>query len=236
LNGLLAALDKKTGTLIWQSEDVPDEATYSSPIVAEVGGIRHYIAMTGEGAVGIEATTGKMLWRYNRKMPYGEIVAPTPIFHEDHVLISAWKGGPDLIKLTANGKGVDATPVYSKNTLQNEHGGLVLVDGYVYGSHIERDWRCLEFMKGAPPKWTSKDLEFGSVIYAEGNLYCLDQNNGTLALVEASPKEYTEISRFTLPAISKLRKPSGKVWTHPVIANGYLYLRDQELLYCYKIK
>jgi outer membrane protein assembly factor BamB len=233
--GLLAALDKKTGALIWQSKDVPDEATYSSPIAVEVGGIRHYVAMTGDGAVGIDAATGGLLWRYKRAAPYNEIVAPTPIFYKDHVLISAWKGGPDLIKLTAKDKGIEAAKVYSKNTLQNEHGGLVLVDGYIYGSQIERDWRCVEFKTGGL-KWSSQDLEFGSVIYADGNLYCLDQNNGTAALVEASPEAYNEISRFTLPQMSKLRKPSGKVWTHPVIANGYLYLRDQELLFCYKVK
>jgi outer membrane protein assembly factor BamB len=233
--GLLAALNKETGALIWQSKEVPDEATYSSPIAVEVGGIRHYVAMTGDGAVGIDAATGGLLWRYKRE-PYKEIVAPTPIFYKDHVLISSWKGGPDLIELKANGKGIEASKVYSKNTLQNEHGGLVLVDGYVYGSYVERDWRCVEFMKGAPAKWINKDLDFGSLIYADGNLYCLDQNNGTAALVEASPKAYNEISRFTLPEMSKLRKPSGKVWTHPVIANGHLYLRDQELLFCYKVK
>jgi outer membrane protein assembly factor BamB len=209
-------------------------ATYSSPIVAEVDGIRQYVAMTGDGAVGVGAKNGELLWRYKRAA-YNEITAPTPIFHEDHVLISAWKGGPDLIKLTAANKKITATKVYGLNTLMNEHGGLVLVDGFVYGSHQERDWRCVEFKTGKV-KWNGADLGFGSLTYADGKLYCLTQDGGEVALVEATPKEFTEISRFTLPQQSKLRKPSGKVWTHPVVANGCLYLRDQELLFCYKVK
>jgi outer membrane protein assembly factor BamB len=234
--GLLAALDKKTGELRWQSKEVPEEATYSSPIVAEVGGVRQYIAMTGDGAVGVDAKTGGLLWRYKRA-PYNEIVAPTPIFHENQVLITAWKGGPDLIKLEAAGGKITATKVYGKNTLANEHGGVVLVDGVVYGSHQERGWRCVEFKTGNQ-KWETKDLGFGSLTFADGKLYCYTQDDGDVALVEATAKEFTEISRFTIPKKSVLgkRKLSGRIWTHPVIANGCLYLRDQEYLFCYKLK
>jgi len=235
--GLLLALDKKTGAPKWQSKEVPEQATYASPIVADVGGVRQYIAMTQDGAVGVKAEDGSLLWRYKRSTPYGDIVAPTPIYHDNHVFLTSWKVGPDLIKLEAADKKFKATKIYSSKDLSNEHGDVVLVDGCVYGSHVDRGWKCLDFKTG-DVKWetTDRDLGSGSVICADGKLYCLTEEEGEVALVEPTPKEFKEISRFTLPKQSTQRKPSGKVWTHPVVANGCLYLRDQELLFCYKVK
>jgi outer membrane protein assembly factor BamB len=233
--GLLAALDKTNGAVLWQSEGVPEDATYSSPIVADVAGVRQYIAMTQDGAVGVDAKDGSLLWRYKRNAAYTDIVAPTPIYHNNEVFITSWKVGPDLIKLTVANKKFTATKAYSSNKLSNEHGGVVLVEGYVYGSHLLNGWRCLDWKTGNV-KWDTRDLGAGSVAYADGCLYCLSEEDGVVALVEATPDDYKEIARFTLPQESKLRKPNGKVWTHPVIANGHLYLRDQELLFCYKVK
>jgi outer membrane protein assembly factor BamB len=233
--GLLAALDKTSGDLIWQSKDVPEDATYSSPIVADVGDVRQYIAMTQDGAVGVAAKDGSLLWRYKRSSPYADIVAPTPIYHNNQVFITSWKVGPDLIKLEVANKKFTATKVYGLKNLSNEHGGVVLMDGYVYGSHEIRGWKCLDWKTGEV-KWETEDLKGGSVAFADGHLYWLTEGKGEVALVEATPKEFNEIARFTLPQKSKLRKPRGMVWTHPVIANGRLYLRDQELLFCYKVK
>jgi outer membrane protein assembly factor BamB len=232
--GLLAALDKTNGELIWQSKEVPEGATYSSPIAAEVGGARQYIAMTPDGAVGVDAKTGDQLWRYKRAK-YDDIVAPTPVYHDNHVFITSWKNGPDLIKLEVADKKFTATKVYANNKLCNETGGVVLVDGYIYGAHLDTAWKCMDFKTGAE-KWATRDVAAASVTCADGKLYCLTEEEGDVVLVEATPKEYKEVSRFMLPAQSKLRKPNGKVWTHPVVANGRLYLRDQELLFCYKVK
>jgi outer membrane protein assembly factor BamB len=236
--GLLAAFDKTSGDLIWQSKEVPEDATYSSPIVAEVGGVRQYIAMTQDGAVGVAAKDGSLLWRYQRKK-YADIVAPTPIFHNNHVFLTSWVDGPDLIKLEVADQKFTAKKVYgpsAKIKFSNQHGGVVLVDGCVYGAQLESGWMCMAFETGAEKWFTTRDLHAGSVTYADGHLYCLTEDEGEVALVEATPKEYKEISRFELPQKSTLRKPGGRVWTHPVVANGCLYLRDQELLFCYKVK
>ena len=81
-----------------------------------------------------------------------------------------------------------------------------------------------------------KKLGKGAVGYADGKLYCLDERRGTVVLVDASPNGWKEHGRFTLSPQTELRKPSGKIWTHPVIANGKLYLRDQELFFCFDVK
>jgi len=138
----------------------------------------------------------------------------------------------------ADGGGTPATVVYTKNpVLGNHHGGVVRVGEYVYGHNDNRnEWVCIEYKKNdTDPVWQSQKLEKGSVIYADGNLYCYGENRGTVALVAASPDGWQEKGRFEIPEKSKFPRRSGKIWAHPVIADGKLYLRDHELLFCYDI-
>jgi outer membrane protein assembly factor BamB len=234
--GLFAALDKKTGNVIWQSKEVTDQATYSSPLLAEVGGVRQYLALTQSGVVGVAAKDGKLLWEYKRQNEFPDVVIPTPLIHDGQVYVTAWKAGSEVIKLTPDGTKFKATSVWFNGDFGNVQGGVVLVKDHVYGYNEDRAWTCQEFATGKVV-WESKrrSLGAGAVVYADGNLYCLTEN-GDVGLLAASPDGYKEKGRFPLPEKSTLRKSRGKVWTHPVIADGHLYLRDQEFLYCYKIK
>jgi outer membrane protein assembly factor BamB len=233
--GLVAALNKKTGAVLWQSKEVTDQATYSSPIVADVEGVRQYVVMTQEGAVGVAAKDGKLLWTYKRRNEFPDVVCPTPIYHDGHVLLTATKGGCDVVKLAKAGDKFKATREFTTKDLANNHGGVVLVGKHVYGAHADRSWKCLTF-PDLKPAWEARDLKTGSVVVADGHLYCLTEEGGEVVLVEATATKYVEKGRFALPKASKLRKPRAKVWTHPVVANGHLYLRDQELVFCYKVK
>ncbi|HJZ58657.1 MAG TPA: PQQ-binding-like beta-propeller repeat protein, partial [Gemmataceae bacterium] len=122
----------------------------------------------------------------------------------------------------------------------NHHGGVVRVGDYIYGYSDSEGWVCLEFQKFGgddepKPAWTSKKLGKGSVSYADGHLYCYSEDKGELALVKADPEEWKEAGRLSLPDNSKTRPRSGKVWPHPVVADGKLYLRDYEWLFCYDL-
>jgi outer membrane protein assembly factor BamB len=120
--------------------------------------------------------------------------------------------------------------------MKNHHGGVVLVGDYVYGHSDPVGWTCQDFKTGAVV-WTERaKLGKGAIAYADGMLYCLDEKNGTVALIEASPKGWAEHGRFTLAPLSTIRSNRGKIWTHPVISNGRLYLRDQDLIHCYAVK
>ena len=120
--------------------------------------------------------------------------------------------------------------------MDNKHGGVVLVDGYIYGwTDHGSAWICQDFKTGEVV-WQSKKLGRGSITYADGRLYCYSENKGTCALIEASPRGWTEKGRFDIPKETTGRSPNGGVWTHPVVANGRLYLRDQDLLFCFDVK
>ena len=239
--GTLAALDKKTGEVLWRSKELTDPAAYSSAIVAEVGGVRQYLQTTGKAVVGVAAKDGKLLWRHP-KPEYRTAVIPTPIFHNDLVYVTAgYQVGCELLRLSSNSPGVKAESVYVNNrksheqdNVENKHGGVVLVGDHIYGwsdGPGRGRWVCQDFKTGKVVCQSEK-LGRGSITYADGRLYCYAERDGTVVLIEASPKEWIEHGRFKIP---KTQKP-GSVWTHPVVANGRLYLRDQELLYCYDVR
>jgi outer membrane protein assembly factor BamB len=234
--GVLAALDKKTGELVWQSKEITEPLTYSSPIALDAGGVRQYVQLVQSGVVGVAAKDGRLLWHYKREDPFPDVVCSTPIVVGDQLYVTAgWNGGSELLKIAKAGDKFTVTSVWDNRDLSNRNGGVVLVGGHLYGYDDTNSWKCLEWASGKET-WASKKLGSGSLIYADGNLYCLAEDTGIVALVEASPKGYKEKGRFKLPKQSTQRRARVRIWTHPVIADGKLYLRDQEFIFCYKIK
>ena len=232
----LVALNKKTGATIWKAR-VPqgDGASYASAIAADVDGQREYIQFLGRGIVGVAAKDGKFLWRYDR--PANSVAnCTTPVYHNGEVFgSSAYKKGGGLVKLVRDGNRITAKEVYFSNDVRNHHGGVVLVDRYLYGGHGGNGENrffalvCLEFETGNV-LWQSHAAGKGSIAYADGCLYYRNEQ-GPMLLVEATPKGYVERGRFEQPERSYLL-----AWSHPVIANGKLYLRDQGVLLCYDVK
>jgi outer membrane protein assembly factor BamB len=238
--GLFAALDKKSGKVLWRSKEVTDQATYSSPIATEAGGVRQYVVLTPFGPVGVSARDGKLLWRNKRAEAYPDVVCPTPICTGDLVYVSVGYGaGCELLKLVAAGGKLKAEVLYAEREIGNKQGGVVLVGKHVYGFDEDRVWMCQELATGKIAWETERGRKFlqaGSVLAADGKLYVLEERTGVVGLLVASPKGYKELGRFKLPSQSKLRKEGGRIWTHPSLADGKLYLRDQELVFCYQVK
>lgn len=236
--GTMAALDKKTGQVLWRSKGLTDAAGYSSAVPATVGGVRQYVQLTMKGVAGVAAKDGRLLWYY-RHPKYRTAVIPSPIVYENYVYAAAGYGAGDvLLKLTPNGDGTKAEQIYDEDAmrlLDNKHEGFVRIGDYVYGWSDRGGWTCQEFATGKK-MWQSKAFGKGSLTSAGGMLYCYSEDTGTMALVQASPQGWQEVGRFTIPQHTKRREFRNNIWTHPVIANGRLYLRDQELIFCYQIK
>src|SRR3989475_319783 len=230
--GAIAALDKATGKVIWQSKEFTDPAHYSSAIVGEHNGTRQYIQLTEQHVAGLSANDGKLLW--TAPFPGRVAVVPTPILHDGCVYVTAGYGvGCKLVKL---GAGNHVSDVYDNKTMKNHHGGVVLVGDHLYGYSDGAGWLCQEFKTGKEV-WSERNaLGKGALGFADGMLYCLDENSGAVVLAEASPAGWKEHGRFKLDPQSKIRDSQGRFWTHPVISNGKLYLRDQDLILCYDVK
>jgi outer membrane protein assembly factor BamB len=233
----LVALDKLTGQTIWKCQ-VPDgpKAAYTSAIAIDFEGQRQYVQFTQKALIGVAASDGKFLWRYDRAANRNGIICTTPLWHDGLIFAaSAYGTGGGLVKLSkdANG-GVKAEEVYFTKKMQNHHGGMIVLDGCLYGANGGNEGGslvCLDFQTG-DVLWDGRDsgISKGSLALADGRLY-YRLENGTMLLIEPNAKQYVERGRFEQP--DRTRQPA---WTHPVIANGKLYLRDQDLLLCYALK
>lgn len=225
--GAVAALDKRTGDVVWRSTDVTEAANYSSPILARVDGVRQIIQFTQTRVVGLDAATGDLLWEYKGSANTTANIC-TPIYAQGRVFSSSAYGtGAGLAKLVRTGDGWKAEEVYFVKAMATKHGGNILHDGYVYG-FSGSVMICLDFATGEVA-WRNRSVSRASLCYADGNLYCLGQNQ-KLVLVEANPGEYVEKGRVELPDSGE------RSWAHPAVANGRLYIRDQQRLTAFDVR
>jgi len=214
-------------------------AAYASPIAIDFEGQRQYAQLTARGLVGVAASDGKFLWRYDRAANGMGISCSTPLYHDGLVFAaSAYGAGGGALKLARDSNGgIKAEEAYFTRKMQNHHGGMIVLDGCLYGANGGNEGGylvCLDFKTGNV-LWDGRDVPNrpapkGSIALADGRLYYRTEN-GTMLLIEPNPKEYVERGRFEQPERS--RPPA---WAHPVVANGKLYIRDQDLLFCYDVK
>jgi outer membrane protein assembly factor BamB len=223
----IVALDKLTGKTVWTTKELSDPAGYSSCVVANVGGVKTIIGFTAVGGVGIRATDGKLLWR-NDHAANRTANCATPIFYDNKVFFTSQYGtGCVLVNLKADKGSVTAEETYFNREMQNHHGGVVLLNGYLYG-FSNSILTCMEFATGKV-MWKDRSVGKGSLTYADGNLYLLSENN-VVGLAEATPTGYVEKGRFP---IADQGWPS---WAHPVVCGGKLYIRNQGMLTCYDVR
>ena len=223
----IVKLDKMSGKTIWTAKELSDSASYASVIAADVQGVRTYMTFTSSAGVGVRASDGKLMFRYPKAANRVANVA-TPIYSDNKVFFaSAYGTGGGLLDLSvANGE-VSAKEAYFTQDMKNHHGGVVLVDGYLYG-YNDAILVCLEFATGKL-MWRDRSVGKGSVTYADGHLYLQGENN-VVGLAEATPAGYKEKGRFQIPDKGL---PS---WAHPVLSDGRLYVRNQDTLLVYDVK
>jgi outer membrane protein assembly factor BamB len=226
-DGTLAALNKMTGEVVWRSTEIGEAAHYSSPTAADIGGVREIVQFARETVFGVDAQTGKALWKYNGANS-GTANCFTPIVVDDHVFVSSSYGkGTGLAKISTSGGGQVAEQVYFLKKLQSHHGGAVKIGDYLY-SNGGGTLMCIHFLTGEIV-WQARSVGKGSLVAADDMLYVLSEGQ-QVALVEANPKEYVEHGRIKF---ARHGRPS---WAHPVVCGGRLYIRDQGALTAYNIR
>lgn len=223
----MVALNRFTGDLIWTSPGKGTLAAYCTPLLVELPARRLLVTHVSDYIIGVDAETGKLLWDYPHPNRYN-IHPNTPVYHSGKLFcFSGYGQGAAMLNLSADGSSVEKA--WTKPEIDNQMGGVVLVDGYIYGSgHNNREWRCLDWETGKE-SWVSSELGKGVVIYADGMLYCYS-DRGELALAKADPKAFEIVSK------TKVEMGTAQHWAHPVINNGRLFVRHGDALIAYKIK
>jgi outer membrane protein assembly factor BamB len=224
--GTVLALDKHTGTKIWQSEEVTEGAHYSTPVIAEIHGKRTLVQFARESVFGVTPETGQFLWKYSGANN-GTANCATPIIDDNCVFASSAYGtGGGLAQVLQDGDSQTAEEVYFEKKMANHHGGIVKVGDYLYG--FGTGLICMNFRTG-DIAWQDRSVGKGSLTVADGMLYLLSERN-EVALAEATPEGYREHGRFMIPSHGR---PS---WAHPVVIGGVLYIRDQQSLTAYDVR
>jgi len=245
-DAVMVALNKNTGELIWKCA-VPeigdrgkDGAGYTSMVVAEIDGVRQYITTVGRGAIGVAADDGRFLWGYNRIANKVANIT-TPVVRGNHVFVTtSYKTGSALLKLAKSGETFDVEEMYflSPKEFENHHGGVVLVDGHIYGGDGQNSGTpvCLDFLTGEI-KWKERDWArrarargSAAVLYADGHLIFRYEKNAKLVLIEATPEAFRVKGEFEAAV------DDGPAWAHPVIHEGKLLLRTNDVLMCYDLR
>ncbi len=223
----VVALNRKTGNLVWSSPAKGTLSAYCTPLLINLPARKLLVTMVEGNIIGLDAANGKMLWSYPHTNKY-EIHPNTPIYHDGGLFcFSGYGQGGVKLELSADGSSVKKA--WFSEKLDSRIGGMVLVNGYLYGSgDTGREWRCVDWKTGAE-KYADKTIAKGTIIYADGMLYCYSER-GELALVEATP------AGFKIAGQTKVELGTDQHWAHPVIADGKLYIRHGNTLIAYKIK
>jgi len=226
-SGTLVALNKESGSTVWSSTAVTQGAHYASPVLATIQGRKQVVQFGRESMFGVAEDGGASLWSY-KNAANGTANCSTAIVDGNYVLASSAYGtGGGLAEISVGDGGQQSKEIWFEKKLANHHGGLVKVGDHVYGFGTG-GLICIHFLTGEI-KWTDPSVKKGSLIYADGMLYCLGEAH-EVALVEANPAAYVEKGRFKI-------KPQGRPsWAHPVVANGRFYIRDQHTLTSYDVK
>lgn len=230
----LVALDKNTGEVIWTSSfSGAGKSEYATVVVAEINGLKQYVKLYQTLLVGVNAESGELIWKSD--WPRGRTaVIPTPIVSGDEVYITSGYGaGSKKVKID----GTKATDVWDNTEMKNHHGGVIKSGDYLYGFSdggglVCQSWETGEIVWNEKGRFTQK----GAIHLADGKLICVNEADGTVTMAKASPEGFEQLGQFQLQPQSPNRSPKGKIWSHPVVLDGKLYLRDQEFLSTFDVK
>lgn len=237
----MVALHAETGETIWKSRSLNDISNYASPILISHNGRKQIVSLTGKHIIGVDPDTGNIEWTFDdwgqSAVDNGwEKISPNiPLYREGHIFVSnGYDIGAQMLKLNADATSVDL--VWRNDDLDTHHGCFVLVDGTIYGSNwlnnTSGNWVAVDWLTGETKyeeSWSGGSSK-GSVIFADGMLYCYDERRGSVALVKPVKDKFDIVSQF------RITKGEGPHWAHPVINNGVLYIRHGSALMAYKIK
>lgn len=234
--GLMVALDRNTGQTIWATDGIGQKSTYASPILVERGRNRILIDMVEAAVIGVNAENGRLLWQEAYPASW-DTSSVTPVYKDGEFFVTNiiekdYVLGGTKFALSPDGTSIEK--LWNEKTLDTHHGGVVLVDGYLYGSTFDTvkkgGWACVNWETGKLMWYDDWYGSKGSIISADGMLYCYDENDGHLALVKASPKSFDVVSSF------EITLGKGSHWAHPAISDGVLYIRHGEYIMAFDIR
>ena len=230
------ALDKMSGELVWKSESLQAQRSNLTPMLIDHCGREYIITATRTHMISVDTASGEIMWTYHYNVLDEQeqnttILTNTPTYSDSCLWItSGWDQESVMLEIAPDGRSVSEK--YVDQTFDNQNHGVVLLDGYLYGSNFtgrqSGKWVCMNWDTGEII-WIEHWFNKGPIISAEGMLYCYDEKRGNMALAKADPEGFEVISSF------RVGEGSGPHWARPTIYNGMLLVRHGQVLIAYKI-
>ncbi len=220
------ALDKDSGRLIWKSKGKEEQSAYCSPLLINWNNNKILVTQTANYIIGLDANTGELLWSHDQTNRW-LVHANTPLYHDGQIYCASGYGkGGVMLRLSEDGKSI--TELWRDESLDDKMGGMILLDGRIYGSgDANKKWFCIDWKTGKE-LYSSKMLKPGNIIYSDGLLYCYG-TGGNVGLVNPETNDYSLISSFEVPYGENYH------WAHLVINDKRLYVRHGTSLMVYDI-
>ncbi len=229
----MAALDRDTGETRWTCTGVGDNHSHTSPMLIRFADTSVIVQMTGASLIGVDADTGKLLFKHPHP---ARVNVDTPIYDDGSLYIfGTWGHGATRVDLAIEDGAWSTTEAWHEVALDNEHGGVMLIDGHLYGqadnNHKTRHMVCMNAETGETV-WTIDDLAgklSSALTYVEGLLYIVT-DQGEVGLIRPITEGLDVISRFQIPPGG-----TGPLYAFPVVSNGRLFIRHGEYLFAYDV-
>jgi len=236
----MVALDSETGKTVWKTSSLQDKSAYVSPILIERNGKKQIIGVTAKYIFGVDPNNGNIKWNFNYldldqsewDNAGGVINCTSPIYKDGFLYItSGYNHTGAKFKLKEDLSNVEF--LWKEELLDNHHGGVVLIDGYIYGSNWvnngKGNWCCISFETGEK-KYEETFKNKGSIVAADGMLYIYSEQPGFVGLVKPTPEKFELVSSF------EITEGAGPHWAHPSIYDSKLFIRHGNVLMVYDIK
>ena len=233
----IVAFNTENGKVIWEAEPVNDETHYVNPLLVEFGGKKIIITLTDSYIIGVDFSTGKLMWKFNYT---AENSSPdvrknhtnTPVFRDGFLFVTSGYDNVAL-KLKMAPDGSAPSVVWKNKDLDPHVGGVVLLGNYLYGSNWETNsfgkWVCVDWNTGKT-LWITDWYNKGSIISADDMLFIFEEKTGHIGLVKPGIDKLDVVSEF------QIIKGTGPFWAHPVIDKGRLFVRHGDYLGVYQVK
>ncbi len=223
----IVAFEAKTGKVLWTATD--DPASYSSAIGATIAGRRYAIFLKRSGLLGLDPATGTVQFqRPWRARQAASVNVATPLVIGDRIFVSAEYGPGAAVLRLDGGKLVDLWA--SDDVLSNHYATSVYYDGHLYGFHGRQEFgpsfRAVEMATGKV-RWSEDKFRAGSVTLV-GNRLLIMRESGELLLVPASPEAFRPLARAQILQAT--------VRAYPAIADGFVYVRNDNTLVCLDLR
>jgi outer membrane protein assembly factor BamB len=226
--GLLIALDAVTGNERWRYAS--DGAAFGSPVIAEFSGVRTLVTLTAQKLVGLDPTSGQLLWERPFRVAY-DTNANTPIVYNGTIIVSGHEAGTMALRPVRQAGGAWALDqVWATSAVELKLTNGVVIDNTLFGmSHKNNGQMFALDPATGRVLWTGTPREAGnSALVRAGDLLVMLHDDARLVVARPSRAGLDRLRTYTVA--------DSATWAQPTLSGSRIFVKDVSTLALWTIK